>query len=165
MYYFSYGSNMSSKRLKDRIQSAIVISKGKLPKHQLKFHKISKDGSSKCDILETQNNDDIVWGVLYEIDAKDLDKLDKVEGKGSGYERKEIEIVLDSSRVISAKTYYVKNQEKYTDSSLKPYDWYMMHLLYGAIENSLDIAYIQSIIKQPFITDNRVTKELEIYNM
>lgn len=166
IYYFAYGSNMSCKRLLNRIKSAIVISKGKLPKHQLKFHKISKDGSSKCDIVETHNSEDIVWGVVYEIDTKDLGKLDSVEGKGYGYERKEVDIILDEGNIVSAKTYYVEDHVQYTKKSLKPNDWYMRHVIYGAIEHVLENDYIKSLNYMSFTVDEdneRRKKELKIY--
>ena len=51
MLYFSYGSNMSIKRIIDGVPSAKKIGVGKLLSHELKFHKVSnKDGSAKCDI-------------------------------------------------------------------------------------------------------------------
>ena len=90
MYYFAYGSNMSSKRLNARIK-ATKYANGKLLKHKLKFHKISKDGSGKCDAFETGDSNDFVLGVVYEIDKNDLEQLDRFEAKGKGYERKEVD--------------------------------------------------------------------------
>jgi len=44
MLYFSYGSNMSERRLKDRVPSAKKICKAFLRKHDLRFHKKGMDG-------------------------------------------------------------------------------------------------------------------------
>jgi gamma-glutamylcyclotransferase (GGCT)/AIG2-like uncharacterized protein YtfP len=85
--YFAYGSNMSSRRLKNRVESANVISTGILEKYKLKFHKISEDGSGKCDAFFTDNPTDNIYGVIYSINEKDLDKLDIFEARGHGYEK------------------------------------------------------------------------------
>jgi len=42
MKYFSYGSNMSIRRLADRVPSAQLVTVAKLPSHTLRFHKRSK---------------------------------------------------------------------------------------------------------------------------
>jgi len=83
--YFAYGSNMSSRRLKNRVESANVISTGILEKYKLKFHKISEDGSGKCDAYFTNVLNDKINGVIYSIHEKDLDKLDDCEGLDKGY--------------------------------------------------------------------------------
>ncbi len=61
--YFAYGSNMSSRRLMDRVPSAQFVSIGKLGEHRLRYHKKSKDGSGKCDIEHTENPENSVWNV------------------------------------------------------------------------------------------------------
>lgn len=161
MYYFAYGSNMSARRLNDRIK-AIKFANGKLLEHTLKFHKISSDGSGKCDAFETKNLDDYVLGVIYEIDKDDLEGLDRFEAKGKGYERKEVEIILEDMSRIFAITYYATN----IDKTLVPYDWYKYHVLHGAKENKLDENYIHFIESISSISDpdtKRNAKELEIY--
>ena len=40
MLYFSYGSNMSLQRMKERVPGAELISIATLFEHQLKFHKL-----------------------------------------------------------------------------------------------------------------------------
>ena len=162
MYYFAYGSNMSARRLNDRIK-ATKFANGKLLGHTLKFHKISsKVGSGKCDAFETKNSDDYILGVIYEIDKDDLEGLDRFEAKGKGYERKEVEINLENMSRISAITYYATN----IDHTLFPYNWYKYHVLHGAKENKLNENYIKFIESISSISDpdtERNAKELEIY--
>jgi len=68
MHYFSYGSNMSIKRLLSRVPSAKKIAIGKLEMHQLTFHKkSSNDRSAKCDANETANPEHYIHGVLFDI--------------------------------------------------------------------------------------------------
>ncbi|MDQ2928209.1 MAG: gamma-glutamylcyclotransferase, partial [Pseudomonadota bacterium] len=65
---FAYGSNMCSRRLRERTPSARALGVGRLPGHKLAWHMAGGDGSAKCDIVETGREEDVVWGVLYEID-------------------------------------------------------------------------------------------------
>ena len=163
MHYFSYGSNMSSKRLVNRVPSAKKMDTGLLQKHQLAFHKVSNvDGTAKCDALETRNPQHCIYGVLYDLDPKEKTVLDHIEGLGKGYEIKNVQIQTLSGPVITAFTYYATN----TNPQLKPLDWYKEHVLRGAIENDLPSQYIQTIEKVISLEDPNIarrTKELSIY--
>lgn len=59
MKYFAYGSNMSLLRLWQRVPSAVRIGVFTLQGHQLRFHKLGKDGSGKCDAYQTNNTLDL----------------------------------------------------------------------------------------------------------
>ena len=160
--YFSYGSNMSSRRLKNRVESARVISSGILEKYKLMFHKISNDGSGKCDALFTDDVNDKIFGVIYSIHKKDLNKLDSVEGCGYGYEKKNVFIEKLNGETIEAFTYCADN----ITEGLKPYLWYKYHILHGAVENDLPYEYISFIDSVNADVDpdvNRATVELSIY--
>ena len=56
--------------------------------HDLRFHKKSKDGSGKCDALETNNSEHFVIGVVFKISETDKSELDRKEGLGFEYEEK-----------------------------------------------------------------------------
>ena len=161
--YFSYGSNISSRRLKNRVETARVISSGILGKHKLVFHKKSKDGSGKCDAYYTNKPKDKIYGVIYSIHKKDLNKLDSVEGCGRGhYKNKEVVIKCFNGETVNAFTYCAENIVE----GLKPYLWYKYHILYGAVENNLPSQYISFIDSVNANVDpdvNRVTVELSIY--
>jgi len=88
MHYFSYGSNMSIRRMVKRVPSAKVVTVARLSGHILKYHKASKDGSGKCDVLETEQIEDTVYGVVFDIAEGEKTNLDRAEGLGYGYEAK-----------------------------------------------------------------------------
>ncbi len=89
MHYFSYGSNMSIKRFMGRVPSAKKVGMGMLDRHELRFHKIGrKDGSGKCDVVETGLHEHIVYGVVFHISTHEKPVLDRVEGLHFGYEEK-----------------------------------------------------------------------------
>lgn len=161
--YFAYGSNMAVERLQSRISSALIIGVAALEYHQLKFHKHSKkDGSGKCDAAYTGNPDDKVFGVLYSVQTSQLPELDKYEGCGYGYKRKNVIVHSESNEPISAETYIATQ----INSSLCPFDWYKEHVLRGAIVAGLPpdyIAQLQAVISVVDTDEKRRSIELAIY--
>ena len=139
MYYFAYGSNMSLSRLRDRVPSAVALGCYTLHEHDLRFHKSSRDGSGKCDAYFTSNTRDVIYGALFRIDPSEKPALDKAEGLGYGYDEKEVDVIAQDGSQTKATTYVASN----INTSLKPYSWYMNHVLIGARETSLPIEYIQ----------------------
>ncbi|VEP11288.1 Gamma-glutamylcyclotransferase [Hyella patelloides LEGE 07179] len=164
MKYFAYGSNMSQKRLQKRISSPQSIGVYFLAQHKLRFHKISTDGSGKCDAYYTGNTADSVIGVLYEIDELEKPILDKFEFLGYGYNEKEVLIADEQGNVERAITYYALK----IDASLLPYSWYKEHVLFGARKAQLPTAYIEeieSIATKKDLNQERAFRELKIYGV
>ena len=150
MKYFAYGSNMSTARLKMRVPSAVPLGRHTLKEHDLRFHKYSKDGSGKCDAFYTGNVNDIIFGVLFEINSSEKTELDKVEGLGYGYDEKEVTVSATDGSSFKAATYIATN----IDKDLKPYSWYVNHVLIGAIEFSLPDDYVQMKIREVLSLDD-----------
>ena len=138
--YFAYGSNMLSRRLcsSERTPSAKAIETGFIIKRRLTFHKLSCDGSGKCDIESTENASDRVYGVLFEIDDSEKGKLDKAEGRGKGYDEGQVDVVT-STNTIKAYSYIAIKKE----SELRPYHWYKALVIAGAVEHGLPKAYVE----------------------
>ena len=161
MLCFSYGSNMSSARLRDRVPSARFVAVAILPAHRLRFHKVSSDGSGKCDAEETENPDDRVYGVVYEIANEEKPDLDRKEGLGFGYDEKVVEVITEQGK-LNILMYFATR----VNSSLKPYCWYKEHVLIGAREHGLPPEYIAQIEAIAAVEDPDVTRgerELAIY--
>ena len=143
MKYFAYGSNMSLARIKERVPSAHRLGAYFLEGRDLRFHKAGKDGSGKCDAFSTSGNER-VYGALYEINPDEKPALDRAEGLGVEYSEKLVSVTNDQGETIEAFTYFALK----IDDSLKPYTWYLNHVLIGARESQLPENYIQ---KQHFI--------------
>ena len=139
MHYFAYGSNMSRSRLRERAPSAEALGCFALKGHDLRFHKSSKDGSAKCNAYFTADTIDVIYGVLFKIDPGDKYALDKAEGLGHGYDEKEVIVTAQDGSSIMATTYVATD----IDDNLKPYAWYVKHVLVGAREASLPSDYIR----------------------
>ena len=135
--YFAYSSNMVTARLRERVPSATAIGIGQLVGHALRWDKRSgRDGSGKCDAEATGRQDDVVWGVVFELDPKDKPALDKAEGLGDGYMEKTVQVMTEA-RPVAAVTYYATDK----DASLRPYHWYKALVIAGAREHGLPANY------------------------
>jgi hypothetical protein len=162
MLYFSYGSNMSSRRLLSRVPSARFVVAGILRGHRLEFHKRGRDGSAKCDALETKCDEHAVRGVIYTINASHKPALDRIEGLGQGYEEKWVELTTSTGGQLSAFTYYATA----IDKVLRPYHWYKHHVVTGALEYDLPAGYIDELRQVDSVVDHdrqRHALEMAIY--
>ena len=139
--YFGYGSNMLTKKLKDRCPSAVKIDVCRTKEYTLKFHKVSSDDSGKGDMAKAESETDELYGVAFSIDKSEESNLDGAEGYGYGYDKKEIDVEGITKGPLRVWTYYATN----IDPELKPYHWYKRQTVEGARENGLPEDYIKKI--------------------
>ncbi len=128
---------MSSKRLKERIPTAELITTGMLKNYSFTCNKIG--GSNTCYANIEYNQGSQVYGVVYQLKPEDFNILDRYEGN---YQRVEVEIETGSEK-IRAQTYI----SDYTAENLQIEDWYQAHIINGAKEHQLPSEYIQ-ILKE-----------------
>ena len=156
--YFAYGSNMSTERLRGRTPSARALGVGRLMHHTLRWHKLGRDGSGKCDVEPARIShqvtkrlgekcglarpSDVVWGVLFAVSWAEKPALDAAEGLGIGYFEKEVRIVTDDGE-CRALTYHA-NPDR-IDSTLRPRDWYKDYVVRGAREHGLPSHYVRAL--------------------
>jgi hypothetical protein len=116
--------------------------------YELIWHKHSRDGSGKCDVVQTTDATVVVYGVLYEIPAGEKPALDRAEGLGNGYEAKNVEVVFKGSPRM-ASIYHAID----IDPSLKPYTWYKAFVVAGAKEHAFPVKYIEQLAATDAIED------------
>lgn len=143
--YFAYGSNMLESRLKDRVPSAVPIGIGTLKDMKVLMNKRSVDGSAKANLVDSPG--DVVYGVLYRINAAERPDLDKAEG---GYYCQSIEVLL-AENIVEA---FVYISQKLTGEPVA-YDWYRDLIMKGARENGLPEDYIEYLSSFPYKRDIR----------
>lgn len=161
-HYFAYGSNLSSRRLLSRIPGARFVCVAALDGYLLCFHKIGRDGSAKCDIKPGDTTAITVWGAVYSITRGEIEVLDKLEGRGEGYEQQVVTLTAPIQSISTAFTYTATQ----INTSLRPFHWYKTHVMVGAMERSLPSAYIHQIGLTPSLPDPnhaRHQNELAIY--
>lgn len=140
----------------DRVPSATFFSTASLPGHTIAFHKRSTDGSGKADAFRTNKNDDLIWGVIFEISDGEKRRLDRAEGLGNGYDEKVCLLVLPDSSEIEARIYVAT--ESAIDHKLQPYCWYMEYIVQGAKDWKLPKSYIDFLVQIPCVADNDVLR-------
>jgi hypothetical protein len=143
MLYFAYGSNMCTGRLIRRVPSAKVVGVARLSNHALRFHNRGSDGSAKADAFFTGEPEDVVWGVLFTLDAAEEWRLDEAEGLGRGCSKTVITVDLRGGERPRAVMYAARRD--YIEPSLRPYSWYKRFVLEGSREHSLPPDYIAPI--------------------
>ena len=160
MLNFSYGSNMLTARIRERVSSAEFKGVARLRGHALRWHKRSIDGSGKCDIVRAEE-DSWVYGVVYEISDEQMPALDEFE---AGYESQDIEMeYLGTFEHATARAYFARK----TDPSLLPYSWYKKLVVTGAKAANLPdlyVAQLESVEAQEDPDRERHDKNMAIIN-
>ena len=150
---------MPAARFIKRIPSARLFHTGSLQRYKLRFHKIGRDGTGKCDLFYTGAVSDCVKGAIYKIDPVEKEILDGIE---KGYETKDIDVVNAKGEKVRAFTYCAVR----IDGNLKPLDWYLHHVVEGAREHNFPEDYIEQIRAIEVIEDRDLSRrelELSIY--
>ena len=136
-FYFAYGSNMSSRRLSERISGVQPLGPGHLDGSRMICNKPGRDGSGKANLVAEPGGK--VWGVLYRLSAHQWTALDAFEG---GYVRRIYRVRLVSQERVNAQT-YVWGPSK--SPALLPFKWYRDLLVEGAREHGLPTDYVEML--------------------
>lgn len=160
--YFAYGSNLSSPRLQARTPSAEVIGRGVLDHHRLRFNKRGSDQSAKCSFDPAAG--DVVHGVLYRIRRDERAILDHIEGVGRGYDVLDLSVRRPDGSSVTALTY--RASESYRIEGLRPFDWYVEHVMHGMIEHGIARHCLADVLRTGLRRDpdsERAKRERAIY--
>lgn len=142
LWYFAYGSNMSSQRKTDRTGTIRSARQAKLSGYRLAFNKRANSGGVYANIVVDPAEE--VWGVVYLCNTEAMAELDKHEGViGGHYKQKWVKVTIDSGEVLDVITYVAS--ERYVVEEGVPSDEYLNHILMGAIEHSLPAAYCEKV--------------------
>lgn len=157
---FAYGSNLSSRRLRARAPSAVFIGPARLDGYVLRFHKRSRDGSSKANAFHTGRKEDALWGAVF--DCLDADKvvLDHIEELGHGYDEEVVTVRMEGGEAVQARMYVAAPHT--IDDTLRPYTWYLDYVLAGAVEQGLPAGHVEVIRRHGAIRD--LDRERELRN-
>lgn len=140
MNYFAYGSNMLHARLARRVPGAVPLGTARLHGHVLRFHKHGADGSGKCNAFLTGREEDVIHGVLYQIDERKLARLHAAEGPG--YEFVTVTVHTDKGPVEAG---LYRAHVAWLDDALAPFTWYHAFVVAGARQNRLPRDYITNL--------------------
>jgi hypothetical protein len=149
MIYFAFGSNMDPEQMTARCPSHRVLGRGFLADHALCFPRrspVRRCGTAGLAPAAGQG----IWGVLYELDPSDLERLHQSEGyapnRPADHNRHdfiEIDIRRDGpdGEPVSAFTYLARAD----DSGAAPSADYLRHLIEGAEYHGLPKTYVEML--------------------
>lgn len=129
MKYFAYGSNMNAKRMKDREVNFSKRELAILKDYKLCFNKQASRNTNEGYANLIPKNGIATEGILYEIDAQDIEKLDKLEAYPNHYTKKTIKVELENGDEVDALV-YIAQPDKIKEG-LKPTKEYLNHLKEG----------------------------------
>jgi len=141
--YFAYGSNVDKERIRKRCRSARIIAVGKLKNHEIIFNMIGNKSEGKGGGIANirRANGSHVYGVLYRIDAGELDKLNTLE-ISMNYEIEKLDISV--SELVSATAIVYICKEKSEDIYV-PTRSYKEFILNGMKERKFPEDYRESV--------------------
>lgn len=142
-HVFAYGSNLCVERLLARAPGAVVVATAVLPGHVLRWHKLGRDGSGKCDALGTGVDSDVVCGAVYAMHTADKRSLDRCEGLGRHYFGKTVRVRTTHGDGLDAFV-YVANPE-FIDVRAVPWTWYKAFVVAGAKQHGLPADYVAGL--------------------
>ena len=157
--YFASGSNMSAVRLRSRIPDAHKVGTAELIGYRLVFNKVGQDGSAKANAVRTGREEDVIWGVVYELPEDGMATLDQIEGEG--YQRRTLAVYRKHQR-LEVQSFIACR----TDEHLLPFAWYVQHVLSGAMENNLPQRHIDFIADVKAVADTdtaRAEREMQLH--
>ena len=153
MKYFAYGAKMISAGLYSIVPQAQCLGVVKVMGYKLCFHNKSMlDASGKCNIIPVKDPANEVYGVLYEIPARDRYLLDKDQSLGYGNQEVTIKVypafhdpdsLLIPPAGVFAFTYIAHKDNIFED--LVPFTWYKELIVSGAKEHRLPADYIHRL--------------------
>ena len=148
--YLAYGSNLHPERIAQRVGEPLAAEAVSLAGWSIRFHKRSRDGSGKCDIIPASGQ--FVHGVIYTLTRRAKQRLDLIEGAGFGYSCVE----LAAPGVGTVATYRAVTHV--IDGTLKPYSWYHQLVVEGARHHGLPADYVASLAAVATVDDPDQTR-------
>lgn len=139
--YFAYGSNMSASVMEAECPSSRFIGRAQLPQHRLAFTRRSVlTGTGVADLIP--DIECAVWGIVYELTPEDLESLDRKEGSGWAYERREVRVTTDDGAALDAAAYFVI--EKAVEQ-IAPSAEYLQRLIDAGHARGLPSGYLDAV--------------------
>jgi cation transport regulator ChaC len=139
VWYFAYGSNLSTAQMKSRAGDVPEGQVATLANYELVFNRKVRGGAAAANIRPAPGKR--VLGVLYRVSDAALRNLDRYEGVPEHYRRIEVKVSGPHGQPVNAQVYIATKVEK----GLRPAAHYLQSILAGAAEHSLPADYVEEI--------------------
>ena len=142
MYYYAYGSNLSSRYVRRTCPSATFVMKAELPNFRVEFrHYSEKRQGGISSIIEAPGQ--LVQGVIYEVAEEELIELDILESVPQGlYSRDSFLVLGEDGLWHRADLYRVVNPT----GPYSPSKEYLEDMIEGAQEHGLAPEYAEKLV-------------------
>ncbi len=145
MRFFAVGTNMDEGLLRKWIPFPQRLTIASLSGFTLRWHKRSSDGG-KLAPLRTGRADDVVWGVVYEVDAPAWQQIDEAQ-RGAGYREERVTVVGPDGAEHDASVYVARADM--IDDSIIPRRSYRDPIVSAARANGLPTEYVDELARTP----------------
>lgn len=162
MPYLAYGSNLHPLRLVLRVPSARLIGTTRLEQYRITFHKRSTDGSTKCNLIFTENPNHATHVAVYDIPDNEVHLLDAAEGLGNGYYKQKMNVNIENE-TLDVFVYLASKSHLVAD--LEPYHWYKGFVLAGARKQQFPTEYLDEIAGVASKHDPKDSRRIEMENL
>lgn len=149
-YYFAYGSNMNSDRVRQREMSFESAGPGHLFGYSLRFNKrsVKYPGAAAANVVASAKG--VTEGVVYRlVEPVQIEMMDPYEGYPVRYRRTALPIITKAGNVDA--WVYIANEDHVAEG-LAPARWYLNHLLEG--RDYLSDSYFESLSQTKCIDDS-----------
>ncbi len=162
MKLFAYAGNMDVDMLCKIVPSAKRIGVARIHGYSFVFNKTANDQSSKANLKPSGSPEDIVWGVLIQIDDADRPKLFDRSSSEVDLKPEFVLCIDEDDEVHHAETYIAHPHA--INTHLLPYDWYHKKIVRIAKLAQLPVHYINKLFLMSFKTDHDTGRRLSNLN-
>jgi hypothetical protein len=141
--FFAVGTNMDEGRMRRWIPTARRVTIASVPGFTSTWHKRSSDGG-KLAVRRTGRPDDVVWGVLYELDDLGWQQVDDAQ-RAAGYRAERVAVVGPDGAGYAASVYVALDEM--IDDSMVPTKAYRDPIVDAARANGLPAAYVDELAR------------------
>ena len=145
LVFFAVGTNMDAERLRRWVPSAQRLGVASLTGFTLSWHKRSSEGG-KLTPVRTGNADDVIWGVVYEVDAVGRKQIDDGQ-RAAGYHDERVTVVTRAG-VEHHVSVYVAGADL-VDESMAPMRSYRDPIVEAARSIGLPAQYVDTLARTP----------------
>ena len=111
----------------------------------LRWNKRSSEGG-KLAPLRTDDPDDLIWGVVYEVDGLAWQQIDEAQ-RGAGYREERVTVVGPGGAEYDASVYVARAEM--IDDSMMPMRSYRDPIVAAARANGLPAEYVDELARMP----------------
>ena len=141
VYFFAVGTNMDEEHMRSWIPSARRLTIASLSGFSVRWHKRSTDGG-KLAALRTGHPDDVMWGVVYEVDRVGRQEIE--EGQcAHGYREERVTVIGADGDEHKASVYVARDEM--IDDSMIPTRSYRDPIVDAARVNGLPAEYVEEL--------------------